>query len=295
MIRPDPIELSVVIPMHNEEENVAKLIDELGRSLDSLRASAEIIVVDDASTDQTRYRLVEAKKVESRLRILGFARHEGQTAAIRVGIDKSRGPLIATLDGDGQNLPADLISLVDELRRTGADMVVGWRRTRQDKLFSRRFPSAVANSLIRLVTGTPIHDTGCTLKVMKSALAKKIPLPKGMHRFIPALAQNCLRAHVVEVEVDHRPRTAGRSKYGWSRLLPVLRDIAIVGRLSFPGWIITRLTEFLILFALLRFVFGFDPWLSAFVAVATGGVISILCWRRLTDVPIPKIDFDSSS
>ena len=293
MSRRETVELSVIIPMHNEEENVETLISELGRSLDALRVSAEIIAIDDASTDQTRQRLLEAIKTEPRLRILGFSRQEGQTAAIRAGIDKANGLLLVTLDGDGQNPPADIISLVEELRRSGADMVVGWRRDRQDKLFSRRFPSAVANRLIRLVTGTPIHDTGCTLKVMKSTLAKRLPLPDGMHRFIPVLARNYLRGNVVEIEVDHRPRTAGQSKYGWGRVLPVLRDIAIVGRLSFPGWVITRLAEFLVLFSLFRFLLQLDPWLSALSAIAVGGVISILCWRRLTMVPATKIEFDS--
>jgi glycosyltransferase involved in cell wall biosynthesis len=287
--------LSIVVPMFNEAENIEPLLIELDHTLAALGQPAEILIVDDGSTDRTREILRASLPNHRSLRLIGLAHRHGQAAALRVGIERSKGLIIATLDGDGQNPPADILSLVDELQRTGADMVVGWRRTRRDRLLSKRFPSRVANGLVRIVTGTPIHDTGCTLKAMRGPLARKIPLPAGMHRFIPALARNYLGGTVVEIEVDHRPRRAGQSKYGWSRLLPVLRDIVIVGRLSFPGWLITRLAEFLVLFSLLRWVGGLDPFTAVAGAVMMGSLVSILCWRRLHVLPTIRINEDSAA
>jgi glycosyltransferase involved in cell wall biosynthesis len=287
------IDLSIIIPMRNEEENVEPLLAELAQTLAAQPNQAEIIIIDDASTDGTRAKLLAAASHEPRLRILGVKQNLGQTVALRIGIDKAVGHTIVMLDGDGQNVPADILNLLDHMRRTDADMVVGWRKQRQDRFLAKRLPSILANNLIRLVTGTPIHDTGCTLKAMKSSLAKQLPLPTGMHRFLPALARNLFRATVVEVEVDHRPRLNGHSKYGWSRVLPVLRDTAIVGRLSFPGWLITRLAEFLLLYFVAHHLFRLDPWASAAAAIFAGAVISFFCWRRLYLLPSVAVDFDS--
>jgi glycosyltransferase involved in cell wall biosynthesis len=289
------IELSVVIAMFNEEENVGPLLLELSRAIDTLDSKAEIIVIDDASADSTRAKLIDLCPTEPRLRVIGLKRNEGQTSAIRTGIQQAQGRIIITLDGDGQNPPDQIVKLVDEMKRSEADLVVGWRKKREDRFFAKRLPSLLGNAIIRIVTGTPVHDTGCTLKAIKSSLAQKLPLPSGMHRFMPALSRNLFLAKVVEVEVDHRPRLRGRSKYGWSRLFPVIRDVTMVGRLSFPGNVITRLTEILVTFSVCRFLLMLDPWLSVVVGILMSVTMDVICLRRLKQQKQSAIDFDSAT
>jgi glycosyltransferase involved in cell wall biosynthesis len=225
-----PPALSVVIPLHDEAENVTPLIDELGRVLNGIGQPAEIVVVDDGSTDRSFALLFELAAHEPRLRVVRLARNYGQTAALAAGIEHARASIIVTMDADLQNDPADIPALLGALR-DGVDVVNGWRTPRQDPWLTRRLPSRLANALISLVTGTALHDYGCTLRVMRASVAKELQLYGEMHRFIPALAAD-LGAHVIEIPVRHRARRFGRSKYGLSRTLRVLLDLLTVKFLS---------------------------------------------------------------
>ncbi len=222
--------ISVVIPIYDEVDAVAPLLRELGEVLDGLEHTSEIVAVDDGSTDGTFERLVALRAGERRLRIVRLARNYGQTAGLAAGIEHARAPIIVTMDGDMQNDPHDIPALLAALGK-GADVVNGWRTPRQDPWLTRRLPSQIANRLISLVTGTSLHDYGCTLRAMRASFAKDMQLYGELHRFIPALAAD-LGAHVVELPVHHRPRTIGRSKYGLSRTLRVLLDLLTVKFLS---------------------------------------------------------------
>ena len=222
--------LSVVIPLYNEEDNVVPAIRELAGVLDGMGRTAEILVVDDGSSDRTFARLVALQSEEPRLRIVRLARNYGQTPAMAAGITEARGELIVTMDGDRQNDPHDLPKLVDALGED-VDVVHGWRVDRRDPWLTRRLPSRLANRLISLVTGTHLHDYGCTLRVMRASLAKELPLYGELHRFIPALASN-MGGRVIELPVNHRPRVAGRSKYGINRTTRVVLDLLTVKFLS---------------------------------------------------------------
>lgn len=244
--------LSVVIPLYNEEENVAALVRELSEVLDGLGRPAEIVAVDDGSTDRSYQRLVALQAEEPRLRLVRLARNYGQTAAMAAGIAAARGELLVTMDGDRQNDPRDIPKLLEALG-DDVDVVHGWRVERKDPLIARRLPSMVANRLISSVTGTRLHDYGCTLRAMRTAIAKELPLYGELHRFIPALAAN-LGARVIEVPVNHRPRTAGTSKYGIGRTTRVLLDLVTV---KFLSGFSSRPIQFFGLFGLFLTVVGF--------------------------------------
>ena len=225
-----PPELSVVTPVYNEEESVERLVTEVGAVLDEIGKPAEIIAVDDGSSDASFARLAALKAREPRLRVIRLARNYGQTAALAAGIQHAWGDVIVTLDADLQNDPADIPRLLDALGE-GVDVVNGWRKDRQDKWLTRRLPSQIANRLIGAITGTSVHDYGCTLRVMRAPFAKGLQLYGELHRFIPALAAD-LGAHVVELPVTHHPRTTGTSKYGLGRTLRVVLDLLTVKFLS---------------------------------------------------------------
>ena len=218
-------EVSVVIPVYNEVENVPDLHRELTRALETMGRPYEIIVVDDGSRDGTLERLLEIEAADPRLRVLRLRRNFGQTAAFSAGFDHARGDVVVTSDGDLQNDPADIPMVVAKLEQ-GFDMVCGWRHRRQDT-FSRRLPSQVANRLISWATGVKLHDYGCSLKAMRAEVVKGIRLYGEMHRFIPAVA-SWMGVSLAEVKVNHRPRTRGSSKYGLGRTLRVLLDLFTV-------------------------------------------------------------------
>jgi glycosyltransferase involved in cell wall biosynthesis len=223
-------QLSIIIPVYDEVDCLAPLMREIGAVLDVHAPSAEIVAVDDGSTDGSFDRLRALAAREPRLRVVRLARNYGQTAALAAGIEHARAPIIVSLDADLQNDPADipklLAALTDEV-----DLVNGWRLPRRDPWLTRRLPSQIANRLVSSVTGTHLHDYGCTLRAMRAPVARELRLYGELHRFIPALAAN-LGARVVEVPVAHRPRTIGRSKYGLSRTLRVLLDLLTVKFLS---------------------------------------------------------------
>ncbi len=218
-------EVSYIIPVLNEEENVGPLIAEVFASGQRLNRPFEMIVVDDGSTDATVARLRALNVPE--LRVVSLKRNFGQTAATAAGFAHARGQIIVTLDGDLQNDPADVPALVARLEAENIDIISGWRKNRQDKALTRKLPSMIANWLIGLSTGVHIHDYGCSLKVYRAEVAKDVPLYGEMHRFIPALA-SIDGAVIEEVPVNHRARTRGKSKYNLSRTFKVMLDLLTV-------------------------------------------------------------------
>ena len=224
------MELSVVIPVYNEEENVQPLFREIKGILASLGKSFEIIAVDDGSNDGTFRELSRLHCAESSLKVVRLKRNFGQTAALAAGLAHADGDIVVLMDGDLQNDPADIPALLAKLDE-GNDLVAGWRHNRRDSFFNRRLPSMIANRLISWTTKVKLHDYGCTLKAMRKDVAKGLRLYGEMHRFIPAIAYE-RGAHVAELKVNHRPRTRGTSKYGISRTLRVVLDLLTVKFLS---------------------------------------------------------------
>jgi glycosyltransferase involved in cell wall biosynthesis len=218
--------ISVVIPVYNEEDNVAEGFREVTGVLASTGRPYEIIYVDDGSRDATVSRLLECAGSDSHLQLIQLRRNFGQTAAMAAGFDHARYEIVIALDGDLQNDPAEIPAMVAKLEE-GYDLVAGWRKERRDKFISRKLPSMLANRLISWATGVRLHDYGCTLKVMTSEIAKSLRLYGEMHRFIPALA-NEVGARIVEVPVNHRERKFGKSKYGISRTIRVILDLLTV-------------------------------------------------------------------
>jgi glycosyltransferase involved in cell wall biosynthesis len=217
--------VSVVVPVYNEADNVVDLHRELSRSLEHVGRPYEVLLVDDGSGDGTPERLVEIEARDPHVRVLRLRRNFGQTAAFSAGFDHARGEVVVTSDGDLQNDPADIPALLEKLE-TGYDIVCGWRRRRQDPL-SKRVPSWFANRLISWATGVHLHDYGCSLKAIRAEVVKHLRLYGEMHRFIPAVA-SWMGVRLAEVEVNHRPRRRGRSKYGLGRMFRVLLDLFTV-------------------------------------------------------------------
>jgi glycosyltransferase involved in cell wall biosynthesis len=215
-------DISIVIPLRNEELNIVPLHEELSGVLASLSAACEVILVDDGSTDGTFDQVAQIQARDPRVRAIRFTRNFGQTAAFAAGFDHARGRLIVTSDGDLQNDPADIPRLLT-LAAT-SDIVCGWRRERKDNFFTRHVPSVIANRLLGIVTGIRLHDNGCSLKVFRAEVVKPLKLQPGMHRYLPALASQ-LGPRVTEVVVNHRPRRSGRSNYGLSRTFRVVTDV----------------------------------------------------------------------
>lgn len=220
------IDVSVVIPVFDERDNIEPLCRKLHESMSRLGRSYEIILVDDGSTDGTWEKMRELVSGIPHLRLIRFRRNFGQTAAMSAGIQHARGTIIVTMDADLQNDPADIQLLLERMDR-GVDVVSGWRRDRKDAFLHRRLPSMVANMLISRITGVRLHDYGCTLKAYRREVMKDVNLYGEMHRFIPAL-MSWVGGTVDEVEVSHHPRVRGRSKYGLTRTARVILDLLTV-------------------------------------------------------------------
>lgn len=218
-------EISVVVPLYEEVDNVADLHRELTFALESMGRPYEVLLVDDGSRDGTLEKLVELEARDRRVRVLRLRRNFGQTAAFSAGFDHARGSIVVTSDGDLQNDPADIPALVARLEQ-GYDMVCGWRRERRDPI-ARRLPSWLANKIISWSTGVYLHDYGCSLKAIRYEVVKGLRLYGEMHRFIPAVA-SWQGVRLAEMPVNHRARTRGRSKYGFGRILRVLLDLFTV-------------------------------------------------------------------
>ncbi len=218
-------EISVVVPMLNEEPNVRPLVNEVR---DALRDHDwELVVVDDGSDDGTDRAVRRCLEEDQRIRLVSLARSYGQSTAMQAGFDHARGKVLITMDGDLQNDPRDIPLLVKELEK-GYDLVAGYREARQDLLITRKVPSWIANRVIAWVTGVPIRDNGCSLKAYRRDLLDRLRLYSDMHRFIPALAAGTSGARIAEIPVRHHPRLRGESKYGLSRVGKVLVDLVTV-------------------------------------------------------------------
>jgi glycosyltransferase involved in cell wall biosynthesis len=220
------LQISVVVPVLNEEGSVEELSRKLVKVLEKSGRSFEILFVDDGSTDRTLEILKAVHRLDGRVKVLSFRKNFGQTAAIAAGFDYARGEIVVTIDGDLQNDPEDIPRLVDKVEE-GYDLVSGWRRKRRDPFLSRRLPSLIANWLISRITGVKLHDYGCTLKAFRHEVVKNVSLYGEMHRFIPAIASG-MGVSVAEIPVNHYPRLTGKSKYGIFRTVKVILDLITV-------------------------------------------------------------------
>ncbi|HKV55048.1 MAG TPA: glycosyltransferase family 2 protein [Candidatus Binataceae bacterium] len=225
------MDVSVVIPLFNERDNLAPLHGELAGVMGGLGRSYELIFVDDGSTDGGLEVLRRIKTGDPRVHVIRLARNSGQTAALACGLHHTSGEVVIALDGDGENDPADIPKLIGKLEE-GYDLASGWRTQRwQNAALTRRLPSVVANALISWMTGIELHDYGCTLKAYRGDLARRLMLYGEMHRFVPAIAAE-QGARIAEVEVNFRPRRAGASKYGPGRIIRTVLDLMTVKFLS---------------------------------------------------------------
>ena len=219
-------ELSLFLPVLNEEDNLRPMHQKIREALESLGKSAEVIYVDDGSTDKSLEILREISAGDDRVRVISLRRNYGQTAAMSAGIDAAQGQILIPMDADLQNDPKDIARLLEKLDE-GYDVVSGWRKNRKDTLIMRKIPSWIANSVISYIGGVPLHDYGCSLKAYRRDVLKDVKLYGEMHRFIPIYA-SWAGARVTEIPVDHHARTMGKSKYGISRTIKVIFDLMTI-------------------------------------------------------------------
>ena len=250
-MNPEPVQLSIVIPVLNEGPNLRLLHQGLVQVLSSLPGATEVLYVDDGSTDQTPALLRELFEQDPRVRVVRLRRNFGQTAALSAGFHHARGRVVVTMDGDLQN-PAEDIPLLLRKLDEGYDVVSGWRSDRQDPWLTRQLPSLLANWLIARLTRIQLHDFGCTLKAYRREVVENLHLYGEMHRMIPVLAF-WTGASLAEVEVSHRPRAHGRSKYTMTRILAVLLDLIAIKFFTGYG---SRPIHLFGLLGLLAFFFG---------------------------------------
>src|SRR5215212_6099960 len=222
----DSPDISVFLPVFNEEPNLLPLHAKLDKALKSLGRSAEIVYVDDGSSDGSLKILRDIAQLDPRVRVVALRRNYGQTAAMAAGIDAAKGKVLIPMDADLQNDPADIARLLEKLDE-GYDVVSGWRKERQDKMVSRKIPSMIANRIISFIGGVRLHDYGCSLKAYRHEFLKEVRLYGEMHRFIPIYA-SWVGARVTEIPVRHHPRTMGKSKYGLSRTFKVMLDLMTI-------------------------------------------------------------------
>jgi glycosyltransferase involved in cell wall biosynthesis len=255
------MDLSVIVPIKDERDNIEPLHERVTQALDGLRLDYELILVDDGSIDGS-YALMERLAArDGRVKVVRLRRNFGQSAALQAGIDHCRGDIIATMDGDLQNDPADIPMLLQRLREGGYDAVLGERSRRQDALLIRKLPSYCGNWLIRKVTGTTVKDMGCTLRVMRADLARCLTLYGEMHRFIPVLAMQA-GARMLQVPVRHHPRRAGKTKYNLTRTFRVVLDLITV---TFLHNFVTRPMHAMGMAGLVSIMLGFLSLLTTIV------------------------------
>jgi len=263
------LDLSLVVPIYNEEENIPLLYAEIKEVLETTSYSYELICVDDGSSDHSVAVLEQLSREDNRVVVIELRRNFGQTAAMSAGFDHARGDIIITMDGDLQNDPHDIPAMVEKLN-DGYDVVTGWRHDRKDPFISRKLPSMMANKLISWITGVGLHDYGCTLKAFKHEVTENIRLYGEMHRFIPAIASG-MGISFTEVKVNHRARRFGTSKYGISRTIRVILDLLTV------KFILSYATRPL-------HVFGTVGVVSSFIGFAT--IFFMLIQRQFFGVPM---------
>ncbi len=268
------IQLSVIIPVFNEEGNIEPLYREIRGALDGLGVEYEILAIDDGSTDDSFTLLKRVHEEDPRVRVIRFRRNFGQTAAFAAGFDAAQGEIVVTLDADLQNDPADIPPLLAKMEE-GYDVVSGWRVERHDPFLTRRFPSIVANWLISEITGVRLHDYGCSLKAYRREVVKNIRLYGELHRFIPALA-SWMGVQVTEIPVNHRARGFGRTKYGLSRSIRVLLDLLTV------RFLLSYSTRPIQIFGLL----GFLSFLIGGALLAYLGFVRVVLQQPIADRPL---------
>lgn len=288
--------LSVVLPVFNEVENLAIVHEAIGAAVADLGCTAEIIYVDDGSTDGSEAVLRELAENDPRVRVVFLARNYGQTAAMSAGFETARGEVVVSMDADGQNDPGDIAPMLKKLDE-GFDVVSGWRHRRKDPWLTRRLPSQIANRLIGWITGLSLHDYGCSLKAYRREFLQEIRLYGEFHRFIPVLA-HWQGARVVELRVRHHPRTGGESKYGLERVLKVVVDLLLLrfmgqygtrpGHFSGMGAFFSALASGLILMIVVIRVFFFEgAWISPAIIIGfflMGVAIQFLLFGLLSEM-----------
>ncbi|MCI0338022.1 MAG: glycosyltransferase family 2 protein [Acidobacteria bacterium] len=258
-------ELSLFLPVYDEEDNLEELHEKIIASMDKLGRSFEVIYVDDGSTDGSLDLLKAFAARDSRVRVIAFRRNYGQTAAMAAGIDAARGEVLIAMDADLQNDPADIERLLAKLDE-GFDVVSGWRKERHDAFLTRVVPSRIANRLISFIGRVPLHDYGCSLKAYRREALKGVHLYGEMHRFIPIYA-SWAGVRVTEIPVAHYPRLAGKSKYGLSRTVKIIFDLVTIKFMA------SYLTKPLYVFGwagVLAFALSFVSALFAFLMKYTG-------------------------
>lgn len=268
--------LSVVAPIYNEAESLPAFFEKLTGVLADIEGGYEIVAVDDGSSDRSFEVLSAFSAKDKHIRVIRFKRNFGQTAALSAGIDSARGAIIATIDSDLENDPADIPRLLAKLDE-GYDVVSGWRKMRwQGAFLTRRLPSVMANWLISYMTGVPLHDYGCTLKVYRAEVIKDVRLYGEMHRFIPAYAA-WQGGTVAELPVTHQPRKYGKSNYGFSRIFRVLLDLIVA---VFMRRYMSRPMHFFGVYGFISLALGCT---AGFVAV----VLKVLGLKPLVETPLP--------
>ena len=264
------------MPVCNEEESVEKTIWETVRVLDGLDTQWEIIAVDDGSSDRSLEILKVLHNRDSRVKVVAFRSNFGQTAAMAAGIKFATGLIIVTMDADGQNDPSEIPRLINAIDG-GADLAAGWRKARQDSL-SRRLPSRIANSIISKTTGVILHDYGCSLKAFRSEIAKDVMLIGEMHRMIPILVKR-EGGKIEELEVNHRPRIGGHSKYGLSRTPRVIADLLVA------RFLLASTSKPM-------YLFGKFSFLGLLVALASAGAAAyfkLTSVKDFVETPLPLV------
>lgn len=271
-------EISIFLPVYNEEENLLPLHQKIQQALAELKRTAEIIYVDDGSTDGSLKVLKEIASSDKRVKVIALRRNYGQTAAMSAGIDASSGEILIPMDADLQNDPQDIAKLLAKMDE-GYDVVSGWRKNRQDKLLTRKIPSQIANKLISWISGVHLHDYGCSLKAYRREVLREVKLYGEMHRFIPIYA-SWAGAKVTEIPVNHHARTKGKSKYGISRTFKVIFDLMTIkfmasyqtkplyvfGTFGFVAFILSSVAAFWALY--LKFIDGVSFILTPLPVIA---------------------------
>ena len=220
------VDISIVVPIFNEEGNIPELHAGISAALSGFSIQYEVILVDDGSVDNSFPILMKIASEDHRVKVIRLRRNFGQTAAMAAGFDAATGNVLVPMDGDMQNDPADIPKLMEKIQE-GYDVVSGWRKDRMDALLNRKLPSVIANFIISRMTGIKLHDYGCTLKAYRREIIEGINLYGEMHRFVPALASQ-VGARMTEIPVNHRHRLHGKSKYGISRTMRVMLDLLTV-------------------------------------------------------------------
>jgi glycosyltransferase involved in cell wall biosynthesis len=223
----EPIDISIVIPIYNEVENIPELVERTFAVMEGMERSFEMILVDDGSTDGSEAVYSSLAHTYQGLKVVRFARNFGQTAAFAAGFDLASGVIIVTMDGDLQNPPEEIPSIVEELEKKDLDLVSGWRKDRKDRALSRKIPSFFANRIISRITGVKLHDYGCSLKAYRAEVLKGVQLYGELHRFIPVLV-SMEGGRITEIPVQHEARRKGKSKYGILRTYKVIVDLLTV-------------------------------------------------------------------